>query len=67
VISHPSGINYIGASDGEITFTMKAGAFFPKYGGTAILSLPNWYGVGSEPVFTLDKTLCTSDHLIIDP
>ena len=53
-ISHPSGINYVGASDGEITFTMTAGIFFPKYGGTAILSLPNWYGAGTEPVFTVD-------------
>jgi hypothetical protein len=46
---------------------MKAGNYFPKYGGTATLYLPNWYGDGPEPVFTVDKTLCTSDNLVIDP
>jgi hypothetical protein len=67
VISHSSGINYVGASDGEITFTMTAGSYFPKYGGTATLYLPDWYGADTEPVFTVDKTLCTSDNLVIDP
>jgi hypothetical protein len=66
-ISHSSGINYVGASDGEITFTMTAGNYFPKYGGTATLYLPEWYGADSEPVFTVDKTICTSDNLVIDP
>jgi hypothetical protein len=66
-ISHSSGVNYIGASDGEITFTMTAGSYFPKYGGSAKLYLPNWYGTDSEPVFTVDQTKCSSDHLIIDP
>lgn len=66
-ISHDSGVNYIGASDGKITFTMSAGNYFPKYGGSAILYLPGWYGTKSEPVLTEDKTICTSEHLIIDP
>ena len=66
-ISHTSGINYVGASDGEITFTMTAGNFFPLNGGIATLYLPEWYGADTEPVFTVDKTLCTSDNLIIDP
>ena len=66
-ISHTSGINYVGGSDGDITFNLLAGTNFPKYGGKITLTLPNWYVVGNDwtPVFTPGKTLCESDSLDI--
>lgn len=66
-ISHSSGTDYIGGSDGDITFTLLAGTNFPKYGGKITLKLPNWYEVENDwtPVFTPGKTLCESDNLDI--
>ena len=67
VISNPSGVNYVGASDGDITFTIPAGNNIPKFGGKITLKLPNWYKDGTDwtPVFTLGETLCESEHLDI--
>ena len=52
--SSGSTVNYVGGSDGDITFTILAGTNFPKYGGKITLTLPNWYEVGNDwtPVFT---------------
>ena len=44
---------------------MKAGLFFPKYGGMLVLTLPPWYGPDSVPVFNQD-TSCSSPNLYVD-
>ena len=61
--------NLIGSSDGFITFTMTAGSYFPKYGGMLTIFLPDWYGPGTEPVFSYKDpniTTCTSPNLYIE-
>jgi hypothetical protein len=44
---------------------MAAGAYFPKYGGMLVLTLPDWYGAGTVPVFNAN-TSCSSPNLFVD-
>lgn len=51
-------LNYVGSSDGEIIFTFKPTENFPKYGGTLILKVPNWYtGVNPPPLSTFHSDI----------
>lgn len=44
---------------------MKAGSFFPRYGGMAVFTVPPWYGENTVPVFN-QETSCSSPNLHID-